>query len=149
VPQVMGPTEEPPEGSPTTSAGASPTEIAARVLASVMDSSYLPPIVQVGKQRISLELALLLLACHATGSKLPPDSQRQLTIDAMPGVADAITSLKRAKKWSIHGPRYHQAEILKHFRLQCWTLKPAFRPHEYVPPIEIGRYLNPMFERRT
>ncbi len=148
VPQVMGPTQEPPAAAPAISTAVSPAELARRVLASVMDSGYLPPVLQVGKEVVSLEFALLLLACQTTGSTLPPESKRQLSIEAMPGVAEAMTSVRRYKSWSIHGPRYGQAEILKHFRLQCWTLKPAFRPHEYASQVEIGRHLNPMFDSR-
>lgn len=148
VPQVMGPTEEPAPGSLAADTAASPAEIARQVLDATLDSGYLPPSLLFGQQRVALEWGLLTLACHATRTPLPPADKQRLTIDAMPGVAEAITSLKRAKKWSIHGPRYHQDQILKHFRLQCWTLKPACRAHEYPKTIDIGRDLNPMFERR-
>jgi hypothetical protein len=144
VPHVMGPTEVAEPG--TVAAGGAP-DIARQVLDAAFGSGYLPPVLKLGQERIALERGLLALACHATGKGLPPEDQ-QRTLDAMPGVADAIVSLKRAKKWSIHGPRYHPEEILKHFRLQCWTLKPAFRAHEYAPEVEISRDLNPMFEGR-
>lgn len=147
VPQVMGPTEEPRAGISARNS-ASPAELAKQVLVSVMDSGYLPPVLQAGSEVVSLEFALLSLACRATGTKLPPGGERQLAIEAMPGVEAAMANVKRYKAWRIHGPRYHQAEILKHFRLQCWTLKPAFRPYEYAPHVETGRHLNPMFESR-
>lgn len=145
VPQAMGPTEEPPAVLENRDAAA-PAELATAILSSVMDSGYLPAVVPTGKGPISLEFAMLRLACQVTGSRLPPENQRRLSIDAAPGVADAITNLKRAKTWRIHGPRYLQEGILQHFRLQCWTVKPAFRPHEYDGKVEIGRDLNPMFE---
>lgn len=149
VPQVMGPTEKPPAAAGAPAVAASPAEIATAILTCVMDSGYLPRVVSVGRGQVSLEFALLRLACQATGSRLPPEERRRLSIDAMPGVAEAVERVQQYKRWRVHGPLYRQAEILKHFRLQCWTLKPAYRAHEYAPAVEIGRDLNPMFEHRT
>ncbi|MBM4081599.1 MAG: hypothetical protein FJ278_17985 [Planctomycetes bacterium] len=111
-----------------------------------MASGYLPPSLRVGNEDVSLELALLVLACHALGQRLPPGDRRQLSIEAIPGVPEAIQNVTKYKGWRIHGPRYRQPEILKRFRLQCWTLKPAFMEREYDRRLELGRHLNPMFE---
>ena len=113
-----------------------------------MGSGYLPPALRVEGQTLSLESALLLLACHALGRELPPEDARRLSIEEIPGVKEAVENVRHYKGWTVHGERYHQAEILKHFRLQCWTVKPAFVPWEYEPHVELGRYLNPMFERK-
>lgn len=148
VPQVMGPTQEPPASAAASCPVPSPAELAKQILACVMDSGYLPAVLQVSGKVVSLEVALLSLACRATGTNLPPRSEWQLSIEGMAGVEAAIANVTRYKAWRIHGSRYNQEAILKHFRLQCWTLKPAFRAYEYAPQVEIGRHLNPMFESR-
>ncbi|MFZ2644118.1 MAG: hypothetical protein WA117_24220 [Verrucomicrobiia bacterium] len=149
VPQVMGPTEEIGGNTVTTSTTVNPTAVAAPIVEAVMSSGYLPPLLQVGNEHVSLEFALLLLACHALGRKLPPEERWQLSIEAMAGVTPAIENVRRYKNWRIHGPRYQQSEILKHFRLQCWTLKPAFTERDYDRSIELGRHLNPMFDAKN
>jgi hypothetical protein len=93
------------------------------------------------------EAALLHLACHATGRDLPSEDRRRLTVEAIPGVSTALENVRRYKDWAVHGPRYHPEAIQKHFRLQCWTLKPAFTAAEYDSRLELGRDLSPMFER--
>lgn len=145
VPQIMGPTEE---GSGTiVPPGDFKIEVIAR---EIMDygfaCGYLPPVLSEQNGRISPELALMLLACHALGRSLPAKDKLNLSLGAIPGVGEAIENVKRYKKWRVHGERYHQEEILKHFRLQCWTLKPAFAEREYESDVRLGRYLNSMFE---
>jgi len=88
----------------------------------------------------------VLLSCHAAGQKLPSRDRMNLSVEAIPGVSSAIMNVEGYKTWRIHGPRYHQDAILKHFRLQCWTLKPAFVEREYDSGIQLGRYINPMFD---
>jgi hypothetical protein len=113
-----------------------------------MSSGYLPPQLDCCGGTVSLGSAILHLACHATGRDLPPENKRRLSVDAIPGVPEATENVKRYKKWRIHGQRYHQAPILEHFQRQCWTLKPAFTQPEYDEGVALGRYLNPMFERK-
>jgi len=145
VPQIMGPTEEgrgimPPRGSANIKA------IAEEIVNCGLAGGYLPPVLSEQNGRISPELALMILACHALGRDLPADDKLNLSTDAIPGVTEAIERVKSYKNWPCHGKRYHQEEILKHFRLQCWTLKPAFTEHEYEAGVGLGRYLNSMFE---
>ena len=146
VPQVMGPTADPGRQKPV--AAVDPVALAGAVVHTVMSSGYLPPQLDCCGGTVALESAILHLACHATGRALPPGSKRRLSVDAIPGVSEATENVKRYKKWRIHGERYHQAPILAHFRRQCWTLKPAFTQTEYERGVALGRYLNPMFERK-
>lgn len=147
VPQVMGPTEEPGAVTATTLAQLEPAAVASGVVKAVMASGYLPPTLPLAGVHVSLESAMLLLACHATGRQMPAGATARLAIDAIPGAAEAVEQVKRCKDWRIHGPDYHQAGILKHFCLQCWTLKPAFTPAEYASDVVLCRDLNPMFDR--
>lgn len=124
------------------------TGLTRAIVDAVMSAGYLPPSVACGGQEMALELAMLQLARHATGRNMPAENQRRLSLDAIPGVADAVERLKTYKDWRIHGPRYHQAAIVEQFRRQCWTLKPAFTAEEYDRDVGLGRHLNPMFERR-
>ncbi len=146
VPQVMGPVEESP-GSNSLPDSPDIQAIANEIVGAALASGYLPSRLSAAGG-VSLELALLLLACHALGRTLPPPDARRLDIEAVPGVAEAVRNVKRYKDWSIHGPRYHADQIVKHFRLQCWTLKPAFAEKDYDRRAALGRYHNPMFERK-
>jgi len=145
VPQVMGPTEE---------SGALPEEwrnlniewIAKEIVRSAQGDGYLPRSLCEDNGNISPEQALMLLSCHAIGQKLPSDDRLNLSVAAITGVSEAIKAVERYKEWGIHGYRYRQDAILKYFRLQCWTLKPAFEAREYDPAVELGRYVNPMFD---
>jgi hypothetical protein len=149
VPHIMGPLEVPAGAS---DALQSPLPniraIAEELVTHVMASGYLPDRLSAATGNVSLELALLLLACHATGQDLPAEDRRHLSVEAIPGVPEAMANVTKYKDWRIHGPRYHQPGILNPFRLQCWTLKPAFAEREYDPQVELGRHLNPMFERK-
>jgi hypothetical protein len=143
VPQVMGPMEEP-TGTIQNSDTANVVTMAHEIVKAVMSSCYLPSQLEC----CSLEFALLRLACHAMDCGLPPEKDRKLSLEAIPGVSEAIKNVKQYKNWRIHGERYHQAEILKHFRLQCWTIKPAFTEHEYASDIKLSRNLNSMLDRK-
>ncbi|OGV74374.1 MAG: hypothetical protein A3K19_27255 [Lentisphaerae bacterium RIFOXYB12_FULL_65_16] len=147
APQVMGPTEEAAGATSAAIAAADTESMAREIVDAVMDSGYLPQQLRCSGGNVGLEAALLLLACHATGRDLPPEDRRRLTVEAIPGVSTALENVRHYKDWTIHGPRYHSEAIQKHFRLQCWTLKPAFTQTEYDSRTELGRDLNPMFER--
>ncbi|NLX99872.1 MAG: hypothetical protein GXY83_27560 [Rhodopirellula sp.] len=148
VPQVMGPTQEPGAATAATLGPIEPAMVASKIVDAVMASGYLPPAVALADVSLSLESAMLLLAFHAMGRKPPANAAAQPAIDSLPGVADAVDQVKRCKDWRIHGPEYHQAGILKHFCLQCWTLKPAFTADEYDANVVLGRDLNPMFDHQ-
>jgi hypothetical protein len=146
VPQVMGPTGEP--GAKGSAAAASAAAMAREIVGAVMSSGYLPPQLECGGGIVALEAVLLQLACHATGRGLPPEDRRRLSVDAIPGVPEAVENVKQYKGWRIHGERYHQGPILEHFKRQCWTLKPALTQQEYDREVTLGRCVNPMFERK-
>lgn len=145
VPQVMGPTEE---GAPSSGRlkDVNVGKVAGGIVDHVMSCGYLPPAIKKDRGRLSPEAALLLLSCHALGRGIPRDGALRLSVEAIPGVSEAMENVKRYKEWGIHGERYHADAILQHFRLQCWTLKPAFAEREYDPGVRLGRHLNPMFE---
>jgi hypothetical protein len=147
VPQIMGPTEEG-NGSSTVSADLNIEFIAEEIVARGWGSGYLPSALSEDNGNISPELALVLLSYHAIGQKIPSDDRLNLSVEAIPGVAEAVANVKRYREWICHGQRYHQDAILKHFRLQCWTLKPAFTEREYDSGIELGCYVNPMFDQK-
>jgi hypothetical protein len=145
VPQVMGPLEESKEtfldpGNIDVKA------VALEIVEYVRACGYLPHKLCTTNEKISPEYALMLLACHALGYSFPSKHCLNLSITALPGAAVAAKNVKEYGKWSIHGPRFNQSAIMKHFLLQCWTLKPAFTVDEYEAGIELGRHLNPMFE---
>jgi len=146
VPQVMGPMEE----APCTLAGPGNVNVrslATEIVARVMACGYLPHTLGELAGGVSPEYALMLLACQAIGCDLPSADRLNLSIDAIPGVPAAIENVKEYEKWAIRDERYGYAAIRKHFRLQCWTLKPAFTAEEYDAGIKLGRHLNPMFAR--
>jgi len=145
VPQIMGPVDEAERVVRDVPADAVDVgQIAKEVTEASFATGYLPPAFSAANSHIAPELALLVLACHATGSPLPDPDDRQLPLDTMPGVAEAIENVKRYRDWCCHGPRYHQPGIVEPFRRQCWTLKPAFTPDEYGPGVELGVGLAPI-----
>lgn len=148
VPQVMGPADGPRDASASAIAAADIRFLASDVLAAVMASGYLPAQIGAPPTGVTPEAALLRLACHAAGAELPPAEERQLTVEAIPGVKAALQNVRRYKDWCIHGPRYHPEAIQSHFLRQCWTLKPAYTAPEYGPGVSLGRHVNPMFETR-
>ena len=132
VPQVMGPVEDVIEPAADALPNTACTDVFARELLEVsLETGYLPHIVSGGNQPISPATALLLLACRATGRSLPPPEARQLSVNAIPGVSEAVENVAKYKKWCCHGARYHQPGIIEPFRRQCWTLKPACESHDY------------------
>jgi hypothetical protein len=147
IPQVMGPTEDAHGTAPEPVTAGDAEPMAQAILNAAMDSGYLPPQLEIPGVRVSLDAALLHLAGHAAGRELPAESARRLSVEAIPGVSAALDNVRRYKDWTCHGPRYHAEAIRNHFRRQCWTLKPAYTAAEYDARIELGRDLNPMFER--
>ncbi len=147
VPQVMGPAHE--EGRAAADlAGVDPVPVAEEILAACNGSGYLPPELGEASGRITPEQALILLACTVLGHDVIPADRRRESVDAIPGVPEAIAHVRRYREWRCHGQLYHQPGILEPFRRQCWTLKPAFVADGYAPGVELGRHVNPMFERR-
>jgi len=148
VPQVMGPTEGQADGSPAC-LGSVPVEaLAGEIISACHSSGYLPARLSPAAGSISPEAALLALACHALERPLPSAEGQNLSPDAIPGVLEATENVRGYKKWRIHGPEYHQPGIVEPFVRQCWTLKPALRHGAYGEGVEVGDYLNPMFEHR-
>ena len=146
VPQVMGPAQR--EGRPAARPEAvAPEVIAEEIVAAGNASGYLPPELSEARGAITPEQALIVLACAALERDLIPADQRQESVEAIPGVPEAIANLRRARDWRCHGQQYHPAGILDPFRRQCWTLKPAFTADGYGPGVALGRHVNPMFER--
>ena len=145
VPQVIGPTQEADGAVRTPPPDLDLGSAAREIVQAVMSCGYLPPALSAASGGIAPELALVLLAAHATGQRVAPDPKR-LTVEAIPGVPEAIEKVRGYKKWRVHGEQYHQDGILKPFRLQCWTLKPAFTADEYPGGVRLGRHLNPMAE---
>ena len=144
VPQVMGPVEEADDARTDLSTSALDLyQVSKEVAEASSATGYLPPALSAADGHIAPELALLALACDATDSPLPNADGRQLSLDTMPGVAEAIENVRSYKDWRCHGPCYHQPGIVEPFRRQCWTLKPAFRPDEYGPGVELGAGVPP------
>lgn len=146
VPQIMGPTEEgngklkPPNDFCIES-------IAEEIISCGWASGYLPPVLSEAAGRIAPELALVLLAYYALGRDIQSSDSLNVSLEAIPGMSKAMENMKKNEKWCIHGPRYHGDVLQKQFRLQCWTVKPAFTEREYDSDVILGRYLNPMFDR--
>ena len=144
VPQVMGPTDEDASSVNQIPADCDIDRISREIVGSVIGSGYLPAALSEQSGRIGPGIALILLACHAAGRKPSDVSGWNPTVDAIPGIADAAERTRGYKNWGPHGPQYNQAGILKHFRLQAWTLKPAFTRDKYPGDVELGRDLNAM-----
>jgi len=140
VPQVLGPTDE--ATTEELAVEGDIGQISREVVQAVVGSGYLPAALSEQAGGIRPEQALALLACRAVDGRSLSDWNP--TVDAIPGVAQATERVKGYRKWRPHGPEYNQAGILRHFRLQAWTLKPALEPHEYPDGVAFGRHLNPM-----
>ncbi len=69
------------------------------------------------------------------------------SVEAIPGVPEALENVRGYKDWVCHGPDYNQQGIIEPFRRQCWTLKPAFAANEYPDDVLAATQLNPMFDR--
>ncbi|MGD9497134.1 MAG: hypothetical protein AB7Y46_12625 [Armatimonadota bacterium] len=146
VPQVMGPAHR--EGRPAAGLdGAQPAAVAEEIVAACTASGYLPAELSEGCREITPEQALILLACSALERPLIAPDQRRETVEAIPGVPEAIANVRRYRSWRCHGQQYRPEGILDPFRRQCWTLKPAFTAEGYGSGVQLGRHMNPMFER--
>jgi len=146
VPQVMGPAER--VGRPAAGlAEVDPRAVATEIVAACDASGYLPPALSESCGSITPEQALIVLACAALGQELTPPDARLESVEAIPGVPEALANVRRYADWRIHGQLYHQPGILEPFRRQCWTLKPAFVAEHYGAGVELGRHVNPMFAR--
>lgn len=142
VPQVMGPLGESVQGR---CAWADVAIVASEVIAECRRSGYLPE----SCGGVSPEQALVLLARHAAGASAAT-ALPEVTVDAIPGVAEATDVVQSYKAWRVHGESYYQPGIVRPFRRQCWTLKPAYTASEYADgghgaDVELGTYLTPMF----
>lgn len=144
VPEVLGPLDSPAEPEPPLPEGLAAEPVAHEIVAACLSSGVLPARLAGGA--LAPEGALLLLACEALGRPLPPPGTRRLALEAMPGVAEALPIVRGYRNWCVHGPEYHQPGILEPFVQQCWTLKPALRDGRYGEGVEVGGYVNPMFE---
>lgn len=136
VPQVMGPTTEP-CGTLLPGTSADLRALASYIVQAVDASGYLPPAVHTTAGNISLENAILRLACHALG-KAPKGESALPAIESIPGMAEAAAIVANYAAWGVHGAEYHPAGIRDPFRLQAWTLKPAYTEHEYAAGIELA-----------
>jgi hypothetical protein len=146
VPQVMGPIE--PESAPSARlADLSAQAVAEEITRACYASGYLPARLSELCGCISPEQALLVLASEALDRELPPADVQRPTVDAIPGVPEAMKIARAYRNWRPHGLDYRQAPILEHMRRQCWTLKPALLAEQYGEGVQLGRHLNPMFER--
>jgi len=144
VPQVMGPTAESPASTITRADGGDVGQISREIVRHVTGSGYLPTALDGHSGDMGPEAALVLLACHAIGRDPADVPDWHLTVEAIPGVAEATERVERYRDWKPHGPQYNQEGILKHFRLQAWTLKPAFTRDKYPDGTKLGRQLNAM-----
>jgi hypothetical protein len=146
VPQVMGPIE--PESAPSARlADLSAQAVAEEITRACYVSGYLPARLSELCGRINPEQALLVLSSEALGRELPPADAQRPTVDAIPGVPEALKIARAYRNWRPHGRDYRQTPILEHMRRQCWTLKPALLAEQYGEGVQLGRHLNPMFER--
>ncbi|MCE5218680.1 hypothetical protein LLH03_16825 [bacterium] len=148
TPQVIGPVAAPPETRPEPPGRMSAEALASGIVRACQSTGALPEALADDGHWTSPEAALLSLACHALGRPLPPEGSRRLSLEAIPGVPEALENVRGYKDWRVHGPGYHQPGILAPFLRQCWTLKPAVRDGKYGEGVETGDYLNPMFDRR-
>ncbi|MGI5818940.1 MAG: hypothetical protein ACOX9R_12680 [Armatimonadota bacterium] len=146
VPQVMGPVER--EAPPAPRLEEAPVApVAEEIVGACYASGYLPARLSEVCGSITPEQALLVLAAEALDRPLPPADARVPSVDAIPGVREALEIARRFRNWRPHGRDYRQTPILEHVRRQCWTLKPALLCGRYAEGVESGRHLNPMFER--
>lgn len=146
VPQVMGPIEaESPPAAQFEQVPARP--VAEEIVAACHASGYLPARLSEVCGAMTPGQALLVLASEALGRDLPPPDARMPTVDAIPGVPEALEIARGFRNWRPHGLDYHQTPILEQMRRQCWTLKPALLAGEYADDVELGRHVNPMFAR--
>jgi hypothetical protein len=144
VPQVMGPTDGEPASTADPSQEAASQRVVGQIIEAVNGSSYLPSTLDGETGRVSPEAALIALACRATGTDPSEVSCWNPSLDAVPNLVEATEKVKGYEAWAPHGPQYNQEGILKHFRLQAWTLKPALQSGQYPEGVGLGRDLNAM-----
>jgi len=146
VPQVMGPLQDAP-GPPAHEAWDAPAEqVAGEIVRTCQSSGYLPDTLSGACEGIWPEQAILILACHALDQELPPRPDRRSFVRAIPGVDEAIENVGKHAQWRCHRGWYYEPGIIGPFVRQCWTLKPAMVAEAYGAGVELGRYLNPMFD---
>ena len=143
TPQVLGPLEAAAETAPNRLEDVPPEVIAGDIVRACQSSGALPVVLAYAGATVSPEAALLRLAGHALGRALPPGDAWRLSVEAIPGVTEAIEKVRGYRNWRIHGPEYHQPGIIDPFRRQCWTLKPAVRGGAYGEGVEVGRLPQP------
>ena len=143
VPQIMGPVKACKETVRNVMSIRDMRATCLEIVGHMQDSGYLPECLGRESENISLESALLALACDAAGLDLGAVKSPRLTVDAIPGFSSAAQEVSRLKDWRIHAPDFGQESVSKYFRWQAWTLKPAFRADEYGPGVETGTHLNP------
>ena len=143
VPQVMGPIAACPGTVRELDSSAGLRNVSLELVEHAWSSGYLPEGLGEENGRLSLEAALVLLSCDAAGVPLSAIQSPRLTVDAIPGLAEAAEEVGRLKDWRIHDPEFGQENISKYFTWQAWTLKPAFRREEYAAEVEVGIHLNP------
>lgn len=143
VPQVMGPVVQRPEAVRAFKAPSSLRNVCLEIVEHALGSGYLPECLGARNGNMAIEAALLALACDAVGADPSSVKELRLSVEAIPGVAEACEDADNLRKWRVHGPAFNQETISRHFRQQAWTLKPALRADEYGEGVETGRHLNP------
>jgi hypothetical protein len=143
VPQIMGPVFERSGAVHELQPVSAWRPLCMDVIEAAHGSGYLPERLGDEAGRLSLEAALVALACDAIGTPLSALKAPRLTVESIPGFADAAQEVSKLKNWRIHEPGFDQANLSKYFRWQAWTLKPAYRADEYGAGIELGTHLNP------
>ena len=64
----------------------------------------------------------------------------------IPGVEEALENVRMNVRWRPHLGWYYEPGIIAPFLRQCWTLKPAMVAEDYGDGVQVGRYLNPVFD---
>lgn len=145
VPQVMGPIESVQGAEIALPAEVDPVGLCRELIERIHDSGYLPGALSASSHRLTPASVLVWLACDALGIKPGAQTASNLSVEAIPGVPEAIENVKRYRDWRVHGTLYRQENILWHFRSQCWTYKPAFEAGTYPAGVETADYLNTAF----
>lgn len=146
VPQVMGPLADPTR-PPAADPSALPVEaLAEEIVRTCRATGYLPAQLSIANGSLRPEQAMVMLAAHALETS-PPGEAPASYAETIPGVPDALRAVRGCENWRPHGQQFNLPGIIEPFLRQCWTVKPAFTEREYHPGVELGRQLNPMFDR--
>ncbi len=145
IPQIMGPVSSRPEAARTLTTDADLDHPGREIIRHVHDSGYLPECLGSESGYLALEAALVLLSCDVLNTDPGSVHSPQLSVDAIPGVAEASENVGNYENWRVFGPLYNRSNILWHFRSQTWTFKPAFEENEYGPDVQLGGQLNTAF----